>query len=183
MGTGAAAIAGCGGGDALPPVVPIGAAGPHRPGSLVAAIAHGRPVGRLACRADRPPGELAHVELFGGGLGVVVPAGIGVAPPRSRVGAYVRGGRCTYPLATREPTGVVELAAGTRPTLGDLFALLGQPLGRRRMGGFRAPVRAWLDGREWHGPLTRLPLRRHAQVVVAAGPQEVPVHASYAFAR
>ena len=47
-----------------------------------------------------------HLELFARGLVLLVPAGIGVAPPVERDGAYVLGGRCLYPLRTREPTGV-----------------------------------------------------------------------------
>jgi hypothetical protein len=123
----------------------------------------------------------AHVELFARGLGVVVPAGAGLAPPRRRAGAYVRGGRCSYPLRTTEPTGLVELRRGTRATLGDLFALLGQPLSRERMASFRGPVRAWVDGRPWHGAPGALPLRPGGQVVVAIGRGRVPVHAAYEF--
>src|SRR6185312_8217339 len=57
-------------------------------------------------------------------------------------GAYVRGGRCSYAVRTSEPTGLLELRRGARLTLGDLFAVWGQPLGPRRLGAFRAPVRA-----------------------------------------
>jgi hypothetical protein len=179
----ALALSGCGAGPGLPAVAPIGAGAAHRPGSLTRAVAAARPIGAMTCRARRPRAALAHVELFGDGLAVVVPAGLGVAPPRRREGAYVRGGACTYPLVTREPTGVVELAPGARATLGRLFALLGQPLSRQRMGPFGGPVRAWLGGREWKGALADLPLRARAQVVVAAGRGAVPVHARYGFPR
>ena len=56
-----------------------------------------------------------HVELFANRRVVIVPAGIGIVPPLRRDGAYVLGGRCSYPLRTREPTGVVEVAGGGAP--------------------------------------------------------------------
>ena len=111
----------------------------------------------------------------------MVPAGLGIAGPHRRDGAYVRGGRCSYPLRTREPTGLVELAAGRGASIGDLFALLGQPLTRSRLGAHRGPVRVWRNGRPWRGEPGALPLRPHDQVVVVAGTRRVPVHATYRF--
>ena len=59
---------------------------------------------RVACTDQRPTAWI-HVEFFARGKVMVVPAGIGVAPPLRRDGAYVRGGRCRFPLSTTEPTG------------------------------------------------------------------------------
>jgi hypothetical protein len=117
---------------------------------------------------------------------VIVPPGIGVAPPFRRDGAYVRGGRCSYPLRTRDPTGVFEIDPRLALTLGDLFAVWGQPLGPTRLAGFRAKrgerVRAWVGGRAWRGRLSAIPLRRHAQIVLEVG-GFVPPHARYLFPR
>jgi hypothetical protein len=126
-----------------------------------------------------------HVELFAQRQVVVVPAGIGMAPPVQRRGAYVLGARCSYPLRTREPTGLVELDSQAEPlTLGDLFAVWGQPLSTTRLAGFRAPpgqrVEAYLDGRPWRGDPRAMPLRRHAVVVLEVG-GHVPPHAAYRF--
>jgi hypothetical protein len=187
LGVAAAAAAGGWGGAPAPPaprapfVVPFGPGERYRPKSLSAAVADGRAIGRLRCTRDSAARATAHVELFAHGLGIVVPAGAGLAPPRRRAGAYVRGGRCSYPLRTTEPTGVIELRRDTRATLGDLFALLGQPLSRTRLGSFRGPVRAWVDGRPWRGEPGALPLRPGGQVVVAVGTARVPVHAAYEF--
>jgi hypothetical protein len=121
-----------------------------------------------------------HVELFAAGRVVIVPAGIGIARPHRRAGAYVHGGRCSQPLRTREPTGVVEVRAGTRATLGDLFAIWGRPLRRDRLAGFRGRVRAYVGGRRFAGGPAAIPLHRHAQIVLAVGPR-VPVHPAYVF--
>ena len=122
-----------------------------------------------------------HLELFAAGRVVLVAPGIGVAPPRTRTGAYVRGGRCSYPVRTREPTGVVEVEAHATPrTLGQLFAVWGQPARAHRMAGFRGRVRAYVAGRRWPRAPGAIPLRRHAQIVLEVGGYVRP-HRTYRF--
>ncbi|MCW3041713.1 MAG: hypothetical protein JWM31_3618, partial [Solirubrobacterales bacterium] len=135
------------------------------------------------CRtgAASRPHDAVHVELFARGRTVIVPAGIGVAPPRRRRGAFVLGGRCLAALRTSEPTGVIELTPGTRATLGSLFAVWGRPLGEQRLLGFHGRVRVWVDGERWRGPVRNVPLMHHAQLVVVVGGPSVPVHATYGF--
>ncbi len=157
--------------------VPIGRSPRFRPAAVVR---RGAPVAGLRCDPGRARRFGVHLELFAAGRVVVVPAGIGIAPPRRREGAYVRGGRCRYALATTEPTGVVEVVHGTRATLGDLFALWGAELGPRRLVGFEGRVRAWVGGRRIAGDPRAIRLTHHAQVVLAVGP-EVPVHSAFAF--
>ena len=103
----------------------------------------------------------------------MIPAGIGVAPPRVRKGAYVRGGRCSYPVRTLEPTGLIEVVEGTRVTLGEFFDVWGQSLSTRRLLGFRArpgeQVDAFVNGVRWHGDPRAIPLNRHAAIVLEIG--------------
>ncbi len=123
-----------------------------------------------------------HLELFAGGRVLVVPAGIGVRPPRVRDGARVRGGQCELGLRTLEPTGLVAVTAGVAtPTLGTLFAIWGQPLSPGRMAGFSGSVAAWVDGARWRGDPARISLGRHVQVVVEVGRPLIPPHARYSF--
>jgi hypothetical protein len=153
----------------------------HRPASLGREAANGRPIDHLRCRPGERPRSKVHLELFAARRVVLVAPGIGIAPPRVRDGAYVRGGRCTYPLFTREPTGVVEVENGGRPkTLGDLFAVWGQPLSRRRMAGFRGEVSAFVGGRRRAGDPRTIPLEPHAQIVLEVGGY-VPPHPTYRF--
>jgi hypothetical protein len=140
----------------------------------------GLAIGDLRCTTARRPVAAAHVELFARGHVVIVPAGLGVAPPRRRAGAYVTGGRCRYPIWTSEPTGLVRLARRDL-TLGDLFALWGQPLSRGRMARWRATVRAHVSGLRWRGDPRRIPLVQHAQVVVQAGPPILRPNPDYRF--
>jgi hypothetical protein len=141
----------------------------------------------LRCTNAAGPSYGIHLELYAHGLVVPVPAGIGVAPPQRRAGAYVRGGACMYPLRTIEPTGVVIVdrgaASGGRrrvPTLGTLFAVWGQPLSSTRLAGFRGTVRAFVEGRSWRASPARIPLTRHAEIVLEVG-AAVPPHPAYLF--
>jgi hypothetical protein len=125
-----------------------------------------------------------HLELFARRLVLLVPAGIGVAPPVERDGAYVLGGRCLYPLRTLDPTGVVEVASPRPLRLGDLFRLWGQPLGQRRLAGFRSgrALLAFVNGMRFHGDPRAIPLRGHDEIVLEIGGY-VPPHTSYLFAK
>ena len=75
---------------------------------------------------------------------------------------------------------MVEVSHGTRATLDDLFAVWGQPLSPRRIASFRGRVRAFVDGRRVGGDPGAIRLRRHAQIVLAIGP-DVPIHSAFAF--
>ena len=176
-------IAGCGSDQdpALPRTAPShGPDARWRLPSLSPAVAAGRPVAGMRCTPAEPSRYGVHLELFARRRVMIVSPGIGIAPPRERSGAYVRGGRCSYPLRTREPTGVIEVAGGEERELGDLFALWGRPLTRGRIASFRGPVEAYVGGRRWRGDPRRIPLRRHAQIVLEVQ-GHVPPHAAYRF--
>jgi hypothetical protein len=166
--------------DASLIATPVGIGRAFRPPALSDAARHARPVAGLRCGPAAPTRFGAHVELFARGRVVVIPAGIGIAPPQLVDGAYVDDGRCHYPLRTREPTGLIEIAAGTDATVGDLFELWGQALDPRRLAGFGGDVKAHVGGREWRGDPRAIPLARHAQIVLQVGPR-IPPHPNYRF--
>ena len=141
------------------------------------------PIGRLRCSRAGGRWEDAHLEVFARGRVVIIPPGVGIARPRVQVGAAVRGGRCSYPVRTTDPTGVIRYLPGRGLTLGDVFAVWGQPLGRHRLCGFTSarPVRVYVGGRRITGALAGLPLRLHEEIVVEIGPR-VPPHVAYVFA-
>jgi hypothetical protein len=178
-------LAGCGAGDkpaSLARTAPsLGPTQHHRPQSLGKRAARAQPIAGLRCTRHTVARFGVHLELFAARRVVLVPPGIGIAPPRKSRGAYVTAGRCSYPVRTREPTGVVEVApAGRVKTLGDLFDVWGQPLSRTRMGGFSGTVSAYVGGRPWRPGPRAIPLHRHAQIVLEVGGR-VPPHASYQF--
>lgn len=163
---------------------PIGTGSRYHPDPSGPAVNGARPVAGMTCSRRERARFGIHLELFARRLVVLVPAGIGIAPPRRTRGAYVLGGRCSYPAHTTEPTDVVEIERSARLRLGDFFELWGQPLGRARLAGFRATgagrVLAFVDGHPWRGDPRAIPLRRHVQIVLEIGGY-VPPHASYRF--
>jgi hypothetical protein len=148
---------------------PIGSGPRYRPPARTAAVAAARAVGGLRCG---PAGAAfrIHVELFANRKVVVVPAGIGVS------------GACVYPVRTTSPGGVFEVARGARLHLADIFRVWGQPLAARRLAGFSSalPVRAYVGGRLVRGPIGRIPLTPHAEIVLELGAYLVP-HSFFLF--
>jgi hypothetical protein len=125
-----------------------------------------------------------HVEVFAADRVLLLPAGIGSQPPRTLLDGRITSSRCYGALVTLDPTGLVLVRPGTRPTLATLFRSWGQPLSPTRLTSFRAPagtrVTVFVDGRLWPGAPAAVPLTRHAEIVLEVGPH-VPPHSSYAF--
>jgi hypothetical protein len=116
---------------------------------------------------------------------VIVPAGIGTRGRRRQFAGRISSAGCYGGLVTLEPTGLVLVRPGpTVPRLADLFRAWGQPLSERRLAGFLAPagrrVRVFLGGRRRPGPPERVPLTRHAEIVLEVGPF-IPPHRAYTF--
>jgi len=157
-----------------------------RPSPTGVLVRHAEPVDGMVCRSSYPVAAVAHVELFATNRVVVIPSGIGVAPPLSRHGVYVRGGRCVYPLRTVEPTGIVLMARDGARTLGELFALWGQRLSPHEVAGFDAgvgrDVAVFCDGVRWRGDPKAVPLSSGVQITIEVGPY-VPPHVRYVFPR
>jgi len=170
----AVALSGCGADGSkrapLPTTAPGVGPGPRfRPPSLGRRAAAAQPIAGLRCTRAGTARYGVHLELFANRSVVLIPPGVGIAPPRRRSGAYVRGGRCSYPLRTREPTGVIEVdARGPTLTLGQFFAIWGQ----------RARGRAYVNGRIWRRDPRAIPLTRHAQIVLEVNGYVRP-HATY----
>ena len=155
---------------AAPIPTPIGFGPRYQLPAVSTAVARGAPVGRLACSRADTARELAHVELFADKLVLLLPRGIGIAR------------RCSYPVHTSDPTGVVEFDPSSRATLGDLFDVWGQPLSANGFAGFHGAVSAWVGGKRWRGEIRAIPLRRHAEIVVEVGGY-IPPHTFFLFAR
>ena len=99
----------------------------------------------LPCGAPAAAPFGVHLELFVDAWVVLVPSGIGIRQPWVGSVPYVESGACEHPIVTREPTGVIEVA-GPGHTLGDLFAVWGQPLGPDGFAQYRGSVTAHVDG-------------------------------------
>jgi hypothetical protein len=111
---------------------------------------------------------------------VPIPAGIGVAPARQGGGGSAGTGHCQYPVRTRTPAGVVEVTSARPRTLGDFFAVWGQPLSHGRLLSFPGRVQAFVAGTAYRGDPRAIPLTRHAVIAVELGGAVVP-HPTYLF--
>jgi hypothetical protein len=124
------------------------------------------------------------VEVFGADRVVIVPPGIGTRPPVSLSSGRISAAGCYGSLVTLDPTGVVLVRSGVRLSVSDLFRAWGQPLSSQRLASFTAPrgsrIVVFVGGRRWDGAPGRVPLSRHAEIVLEAGPF-VPPHAAYTF--
>jgi hypothetical protein len=165
--------------DRLVPT-PIGVGAEYHPRALSDAVVRRRPIGELRCETTSARRFGVHLELFGRGRVVIVPAGIGVAPPWRTLRPHVLDGVCSYAARTRTSIGVIEVAVVSK----QFFGLWDQPLGSRRLAGFRAKqgerVQAFVDGSPWRGPVRSMPLRKHAAIVLELG-AHVPPHSTFRF--
>lgn len=142
----------------VPPVpTPIGIGPGFHLGSASPAVRAAAPVGRFRCLAERRPPTFVHVELFARRRVLLLPQGIGVSR------------RCAYAVRTTSPTGVVAFDGRARPTVGDLFAIWGQPLSPTRLAGFRGTVRAFVGGRPWRRDPRTIQLAPHGQITLEIG--------------
>ena len=119
----------------------------------------------------RPAAQLGrvHLELFGNGYAIVIPARVGVRSASCRAHAW-----------TSDPTGVVRFDRSS--TLGDLFAIWGKPLGPRRLLSFHGAVSLFRNGVRLRGDPRAVALHDGDEVVLEAGGY-VPPHRSYRFPR
>jgi hypothetical protein len=173
--------AGCGGGaassvqDAVtgPPIVtrPIGVGPGFRLAPLGSLARRAQPIDGLRCSPGPLRGAIvAHLEIFARRETLIIPSGIGVV-----------AGRCRYPLRTRSPTGLID-ASRAGLTLGDLFRVWGEPLSARQIAGFTGPIVAFVGGHRVRGPIARIRIRHHSEIVVEIS-GFVPPHARYVFPR
>jgi hypothetical protein len=125
-----------------------------------------------------------HVEVFAANRVLLLPAGIGVRRPWTKLNGRIVGAPCYGALVTLDPTGLVLVRLGCRLTLADLFRSWGEPLSRIRLTSFGAPtgaqVAVFVDGHRWSAAPNLVPLTQHAEIVLEVGPH-VPPHSSYTF--
>ena len=161
---------------------PIGVGPKYKLRAAPETVLAGRPVGGLRCERQSEQRFGVHLEVFAGRQVVIIPAGIGVARPSRRYFARLVPGGCTYAARTLDPTGVLEVRARARLTLGDVFRLWNQPLGLHRLAGFRTrgSVLAFVGGKRRYGDPRSIPLTRHAQIVLEIAGYVAP-HSRYLF--
>ena len=114
-----------------------------------------------------------HLTIVAAGRAVRVPGGIG--DDTGRVLAP-----CLSWLHTHAPDGIIHIESPARRpyTLGQFFAVWGQPLSRTQVLEQRADathrVRTYVNGQLYRGDPRALPLMQHARITLEYGPPWVP---------
>ncbi|HZI40129.1 MAG TPA: hypothetical protein VFD67_00455 [Gemmatimonadaceae bacterium] len=131
--------------------------------------AMGQPVKGISC--DAQEGQRIHIHqhlaIFDHGKAVTVPQYIGIP----------FAARCIYWLHTHTPDGIIHVEAPMDRsfTLGDFFAVWGQPLDRTHIGSATATkksesLRVWVNGARYTGNPAQIPLTAHADIIIQVGP-------------
>ncbi|HTU70229.1 MAG TPA: hypothetical protein VMF11_07885 [Candidatus Baltobacteraceae bacterium] len=133
--------------------------------ALIAALAVGQPVGpdHVGCNVTEQLVEHwhPHLTIEHRGAQVRVPAQIGFV----QTGGIVL---CLYWLHTHDDSGTIHVESPIPKvfTLGDFFAVWGQPLARTRVGPYRGHVRAYVNGAPYTGAPQNIPLLDGEQILL-----------------
>jgi len=128
----------------------------------------GQPINGISC--DAQEGQRIHIHqhlvILDRGHEVDIPPNVGQVPAR----------RCLYWLHTHTPDGIIHIEAPKDRsfTLGDFFAVWGQPLSRMQAATAkttkRQRLRVWVDGKPYAGDPRGIKLAPHTDIVIEAGP-------------
>ena len=122
----------------------------------------------------------SHVTVFVDGEQRAIPAGVGISPPigadnyrPSPLGPQFGStpGMCITWVSTRYADGLIHVESSEQRsfTLGDFFAVWGQPLGRGEVGPAKGEVTAIVNHRAWTGDPADIPLAAHTQIQLMVG--------------
>jgi hypothetical protein len=132
------------------------------------AVPRGEPVAGMSC--DAMEGSRIHIHqhlvIFDHGKQVAIPPNIGQPAEK----------RCIYWVHTHTPDGIIHIEAPQFRsfTLGDFFAVWGEPLSRTQASSAQAAkgqtLHVWVNGNRFNGDPRAIPLAAHTDIVIEAGP-------------
>ena len=129
--------------------------------------ADGSPIAGISC--DAMEGQRLHIHqhlvILDHGKPVAIPPNVGQRPEK----------RCLYWLHTHTPDGILHIEAplNRKFTLGDFFAIWGQPLSATQAAAAVAPkgtvLTVWVNGKRYTGDPRNIDLVAHADIVIQSG--------------
>ncbi|HEU4621195.1 MAG TPA: hypothetical protein VFS42_03140 [Burkholderiaceae bacterium] len=153
------------------------------PTSSATFAGQGQPVAGIGCGLVNSQNTTYHVHthlsIIRNGQMLTVPAGIGLVSARPDQGA------CHYMLHTHDGSGLlhVEAIEKTRFTLGQFFAIWGQPLSRNNVAGITGlPIVVYVDDgttvNEYAGDLADIELTQARGITIQIGTrlQQIPTY-------
>ena len=144
---------------------------PNWPKGDTASGGQGKPVAGLTCASSEAYHVHSHLTILKDGQPLAIPADIGIVPG------------CTYDLHTHDMTGIihVESPAPARFTLGQFFAVWGQPLSASKVAGLIGqPINVYINDaagfRQYIGDPGEIELTAHREItfVIGKAPSEIP---------
>lgn len=145
--------------------------------------AGGRPVDGIRCETmeEAVYHIHAHLAVYVQGEKRLIPAGIGIAPPRqvetqSDGTPFVAGGSCYYWLHSHTQDGIIHIESPVERTytLGEYFDIWGQPLSPTQVGPARGTVIAYVNRQRYSGNPRDIPLTAHALIQLDVGTDTPP---------
>ena len=131
------------------------------------AAADAPPIAGISC--DAMEGQRLHIHqhlvILDHGKPVAIPDNVGQRPEK----------RCLYWVHTHTPDGFVHIEAPIDRTftLGDFFAIWGQPLSRTQVATVTAAkgslLTVWVNGQRYTGDPRKIGLVAHADIVIQVG--------------
>ncbi len=120
----------------------------------------------------------AHLAVFVNGAQRTIPYGIGIpggTVQNSSSGPYVGSGSCFYWLHAHDQSGVIHVESPVQKfyTLGDYFAIWGQPLTSGRVGSATGTLTVYVDGKRYAGDPASITLTAHKLIQIDVG-KDVP---------
>jgi hypothetical protein len=122
----------------------------------------------------------AHVAIYANGQPLTVPYGIGIGKPwqvqQSTEGPFVVSGSCFYWLHTHTEDGIIHIESPVQRTftLGDFFAIWGQPLSSSQAASATGPVIAYVNGERSSGDPSQITLQAHQLIQLDVGDETPP---------
>jgi hypothetical protein len=123
----------------------------------------------------------AHLAVLVNRVERPIPEGIGIAPPRVEAtpatGPFVSSGSCFYWLHAHTADGIIHIESPTQRkyTLGDWFAIWGQPLNANQVATATGPVIAYVNGRQFFDDPATIPLVNHVLIQLDVGGDSPPL--------
>ena len=122
----------------------------------------------------------AHLAVFVDGAQRTVPYGIGIpggtATQEPSGGPYVGSGTCFYWLHSHDQSGVIHIESPVQKlyTLGDYFAIWGQPLAAGQVGAAKGTLTEYVDGKRYAGDPRSIRLNAHTLIQLDIGTNVPP---------
>lgn len=116
----------------------------------------------------------AHLAVYVDGQPRTIPYGIGIKQPvaeQTSSGPFVAQGDCFYWIHVHDLSGVIHIESPTQRTytLGQFFALWGQPLSPTQVGPASGTVTAFVNGSPYQGDPGSIPLDPHQMIQLDVG--------------